>query len=130
MGLGLGLGFGFGVVFGLQLGLGLGIELRFMRKGSRPCATIWPTRTSDQWREVLYPGMYTRPSAASAAAAAAAAAAPAAAAPAAAAPPAAADADANRLSTIFDDVPTEQASAGAGKPSIYRHAATGERLAF
>ena len=47
----------------------------------------------------------------------------AAAAPPAAAPAAAADpADANRLSTLFDDVPTEQASAGAGKPSIYRHA--------
>ena len=87
VGLGLGLGFGFGVVFGLQLGLGLGLGLGFMRKGSRPCATIWPTRTSDQWREVLYPGMYTRPSAASAPTAPASAApAPAAAAPAAAAP--------------------------------------------
>ena len=52
-------------------------------------------------------------------------------APPAAAPAAAADpADANRLSTIYDDVPTEQASAGAGQPAIYRHAATGERPVF
>ena len=50
---------------------------------------------------------------------------------AAAAPAAAADpADANRLSTIFDDVPTEQASAGAGQPAVYRHTATGERPVF
>ena len=55
----------------------------------------------------------------------------AAAAPPAAAPAAAADpADVNRLSTIYDDVPTEQASAGAGQPAIYRHTATGERPVF
>ena len=55
------------------------------------------------------------------------AAAPPAAALAAAANPAKLDADANRLSTIFDDVPAEHAPAGAGQPAIYRHAATGER---